>query len=137
MPITVPEDALPETYVATLKARREWGGEALNRAATIEIQVGTPAPTTFVVKTGRCDACHTGSTGLPNLLHGLNNRRACLSCHSSLAFEPDAATDIRIHEIHDRSDRFASLANINDCAKWRLTPPNDQARGLLGNRARR
>jgi predicted CXXCH cytochrome family protein len=133
VPITIPEDALPGTYVATLKSRREWGGEALNRAVTIEIQVGTPTPTTFVAKTGRCDACHTGSSSLPNLLHGLNDRRTCFSCHSSLAFEPDAAIDIRAHVVHDRSDRFNSLANINNCAKCHLTPPDGPARGLLGN----
>jgi len=137
VPITIPEDALPGTYVATLKARREWGGEALNRAVTIEIQVGTSTPTTFVAKTGRCDTCHTGPSALPNLLHGLSDRRACFSCHSSLAFEPDAATDIRAHTVHGRSDRFKSLANINNCATCHLTPPNGPARGLLGNEGRR
>jgi hypothetical protein len=137
VPITIPEDALPGTYVAALKARREWGGEALKRAVTIEIQVGTATPTTFVAKTGRCDTCHTGSSRLSNLLHGLSDRRACFSCHSSLAFEPDAAIDIRVHEVHDRSDRFKSLANINDCATCHLTPPNGPARGLLGNEGRR
>src|SRR5262249_14019723 len=36
---TIPNDALPGTYVAAIKARREFGGEALNRATTAEIQV--------------------------------------------------------------------------------------------------
>lgn len=43
VPITIPADALPGTYVATLKARREWAGEALNRAVTREIKWG-PRP---------------------------------------------------------------------------------------------
>src|SRR6266511_2342763 len=96
VPITIPEDSLPGTYVAALKAGREWGGEALKRAVTIEIQGGNARPTTFV-----------------------------------------AAIDIRVHEVHDRSDRFNSLSNINDCAKCHLTPPNGPARGLLGNEGRR
>jgi predicted CXXCH cytochrome family protein len=131
VPITIPADAVPGTYVATLKARREWGGEALNRAVTREIQVGTATPTPFVAKTGGCNTCHTGASSLPNLLHGLADRRACYSCHSSLAFEPDAAIDIRVHTVHDRSDRFASLASINNCALCHLTPPTGPARGRL------
>jgi hypothetical protein len=129
--MTIPREALPGTYVATLKARREWGGEALNRAVTREIQVGTAAPTPFVAKTGPCNTCHTGPSSLPNLLHGLADRRACFACHSSLAFEPDAAIDIRIHTVHDRSDRFASLASINSCGLCHLTPPTGPARGLI------
>jgi hypothetical protein len=132
VPITIPDDALPGTYIATLKARREWGGEALNRAVTSEIQVGNATPTMFTAKTGRCNTCHTGPSSLPKLLHGLGDRRACFSCHSSLVFEPDAAIDIRVHTVHDRSQRFRSLANINDCAQCHLTPPDGPARGLLG-----
>ena len=129
--ITIPDDALAGTYVAALKARREWGGEALNRAVTREIQIGTAAPTPFVAKTGPCNTCHTGSSTLPNLLHGLGDRRACFACHSALAFEPDAPIDIRVHTVHDRSDRFASIGEITNCALCHLTPPTGPARGLL------
>jgi hypothetical protein len=131
VPVTIPKDALPGTYIATLKSRREWGGEALNRAVTIDIQIGTAIPSVFEAKTGPCNTCHTGPSSLPKLLHGLADRRACFSCHSSLAFEPDAAIDIRVHEIHDRSDRFRSLADIHNCATCHLTPPDGPARGLL------
>lgn len=130
VPITIPADALPGTYVATLKARREWGGEAINRAVTREIQIGTATPTPYVAKTGGCNTCHTGASSLPNLLHGLADRRACYSCHSALAFEPDAAIDIRVHTVHDRSDRFASLASITSCGLCHLTPPSGPARGI-------
>jgi hypothetical protein len=129
--ITIPGDALAGTYVAALKARREWGGEALNRAVTREIQVGSAAPTPFVAKTGPCNTCHTGPTSLANRLHGLADRRACFACHSALAFEPDAAIDIRVHTVHDRSRRFASIASIRNCALCHLTPPTGPARGLL------
>lgn len=130
VPITIPADALPGTYVATLKARREWGGEALNRAVTREIQVGTATSTPFVAKTGPCNTCHTGASALPNLLHGLADRRACYSCHSALAFEPDAAIDIRVHTVHDRSERFASLGSITNCGLCHLTTPTGPARGI-------
>jgi hypothetical protein len=130
VPITIPADALPGTYVATLKARREWGGEALNRAVTREIQIGTAAPTPFVAKTGPCNTCHSGASALPSLLHGLADRRACYSCHSALAFEPDAPIDIRVHTVHDRSERFASLGSITNCGLCHLTPPTGPARGL-------
>jgi predicted CXXCH cytochrome family protein len=132
VPITIPNDALPGTYIAALKARREWGGEALNRAVTIDLQLGTATPSVFVAKTGPCNTCHIGPSSLENLLHGLSDRRVCFSCHSSLAFEPDAAIDMRVHEIHDRSDRFRSLADIRECSTCHLTPPAGPARGVLG-----
>ncbi len=121
--------------MAALKARREWGGEALNRAVTLEIQVGTATPTPFVAKTGPCNTCHTGPSSLPNRLHGLGDRRACFACHSPLAFEPDAAIDIRVHMVHDRSDRFAAMGKITHCALCHLTPPTGLARGLLSHSA--
>jgi predicted CXXCH cytochrome family protein len=128
---TLPRNALPGTYVAALKARREWGGEALKRAVTREIQVGTASPAPFVARTGPCNTCHAGASRLPNLLHGLDDRRTCFACHSSLAFEPDAAIDIRVHAVHARSERFAALGKITNCALCHLTPPAGPARGLL------
>lgn len=128
---TIPNDALSGTYVAAIKARREFGGEALNRATTTTIQVGTTTLASFMAQTGRCDSCHTGPTDFSNVLHGGADRRACFSCHASLEVEPDNALDIRVHMVHDRSDRF--LADINDCATCHLVPPDGPARGLLGD----
>src|SRR5205085_1767983 len=82
-------DAIGGTYVAALKARREWGGEALNRATTISVPVG-PAATDFVAKTGGCNACHTGASAFASVLHGISDRRGRYACHASLAIEPDA-----------------------------------------------
>src|SRR5690606_13513398 len=45
--LTIPGDALPGTYVLAVKARRDFQGEALNRASTLSIQVGSPNPTSF------------------------------------------------------------------------------------------
>jgi hypothetical protein len=128
---TIPADAMPGTYVVAMKARREFGGEALNRAATVTIQVGTTTPSLFTARTGNCTNCHTGQRDLGLILHGITDRRACFSCHASLDVEADNALDIRVHEVHDRSERFP--ADIRNCALCHLTPVSGPARGLLGN----
>jgi hypothetical protein len=75
--LAIPDEALPGTYVAAVKARRDYAGEALNRAATISIQVGTATPTQYTLSRIACTTCHTGPSELRRLLHGLNDRRAC------------------------------------------------------------
>ena len=128
--LVIPPDALAGTYVAALKARRDFGGEALNRAATIKLQVGTAMATAFNPSTGSCQTCHTGPSALGRVLHGLSDRSACYSCHAALAVEPDSALDIRVHMVHDRSARFPG--EMTNCALCHLTPPGGPARGLLG-----
>jgi len=126
---TIPSDAEPGTYLAAIKARRDFAGEALNRGDTVEIQVGQSAPTTFTPET-TCVSCHSEErTSFAALLHGLDDRRACFGCHASLGIEFDNALDIRVHTIHDRSDRFE--ADIHDCALCHLTPPEGPQRGVL------
>lgn len=126
---TIPDDAEPGTYIAAVKARRDYAGEALNRGATIEIQIGQAAPTVFTPSTA-CDSCHSGErTDFGTLLHGLDDRRACFGCHASLGIEFDNALDIRVHAIHDRSNRFD--ADIHDCGVCHLTPPDGPQRGVL------
>jgi hypothetical protein len=120
----IPSDALPGTYVVAVKARREFGGEALNRGTTTELQVGTATLSTFVSLTGHCDSCHSGASAFSKVLHGVSDRRACFACHASLAFEPDGALDIRVHEVHDRSNRFP--ADINACSTCHLTDRPDR-----------
>lgn len=128
---TIPPDAVPGTYVVAAKARREFGGEALNRATTANIQVGTATPSLFAQKTGNCTNCHTGQRDLGLILHGITDRRACFSCHASLDVEPDNALDIRVHAVHDRSERFPG--DIRNCALCHLTPVSGTVRGVLGN----
>lgn len=128
--LTIPADAQPGTYIAAIKARREWGGEALNRGATVSIQVGSATPTSFVPKTGHCNDCHTERSSLAVINHGLGDRRSCFGCHASLSFEPDNALDFRVHFVHSRSDRFPG--NVNDCSTCHLTPPNGPPRGFPG-----
>jgi hypothetical protein len=127
---TIPEDAEPGTYIAAVKARRDYAGEALNRGATLAFQVGQAEPTVFTPQT-TCNSCHNQQdrTDFGTILHGIDDRRACFGCHASLGIEFDNALDIRVHTIHDRSDRFE--ADINDCSLCHLTPPSGPARGIL------
>ena len=127
--MTLPKNALPGTYIAAIKARRNFGGEALNRAAVTAFQVGTNEPTGFTPKTGNCETCHSGATALGNVLHGVSDRRACFGCHMALSFERDNALDVRVHAIHSRSRRFA--ADVQKCSVCHLTPTTGPARGLL------
>jgi hypothetical protein len=127
---TIPADAEPGTYIAAVKARRDFAGEALNRGATLAFQVGQAQPTQFVAQT-QCSSCHNQQdrTDFGSVLHGIDDRRACFGCHSSLGIEFDNALDIRVHAIHDRSDRFD--ANISDCSLCHTTPPSGPQRGVL------
>ncbi|HWZ90449.1 MAG TPA: hypothetical protein VNW92_16410, partial [Polyangiaceae bacterium] len=117
------------TYVGAVKARREFAGEALNRAGSVDFQVGQAEPTSFIPKTA-CTTCHAQErTQFATILHGIGDRRACFGCHSSLGIEFDNALDIRVHTIHDRSDRFG--ADVRTCTNCHLTTPDGPARGLL------
>jgi hypothetical protein len=130
--LTIPADALPGTYVLAIKARREFGGEALNRATTREIQVGTASHTTFTPKVGNCKQCHDGPSAFGKVLHGMTDFRSCYACHAALAFEPDGLLDWRVHNVHDRSGRFKALGgNVRNCILCHLTPPAEPAKGLL------
>lgn len=130
--VPVPADALPGTYVLALKARREFGGEALNRTATIDIQVGSANLTTYSPKVGHCNRCHDGPTGFAKILHGVTDFRACYTCHAATTVEPDGLLDLRVHFVHDRSARFRSVGgDIHNCTLCHLTPPGGPAKGLL------
>jgi hypothetical protein len=131
--LVIPADALPGTYVVAIKARRNFGGETLNRAKTLSVQVGTAIVTSFSPKTGNCNDCHHGPSRFEKILHGISDRRACFACHASITTEPDGALDIRVHEIHDRSERFRSVGgDVQKCGLCHLVPPTAPARGLLG-----
>ena len=129
--LKVPADAQPGTYVAAVKSRRIFGGEALNRAGVAFFQVSTTAATTFKPTTGHCESCHQGATAFGNVLHGVADRRACYGCHMGLSFEPDNALDFRVHSIHSRSRRFG--ADVQKCSVCHLSPVTGPARGLLAH----
>lgn len=128
--LTLPADAEPGTYVAALKARRDWGGEALNRGFSLTVQVGSPTPTVFTPTTGHCNSCHEDRSALSIVNHGLGDRSTCFSCHASLSTEPDNALDVRVHFVHSRSERFPG--DVNVCSTCHLTPPSGPARGFPG-----
>jgi hypothetical protein len=128
----LPADSQPGTYIAVFKARRDYGGEALNRVAEIEFQVGqseASPPTHFT--TGHCEDCHTGRSDFGSILHGVSDRRACFGCHPTLGFEPDHALDCRVHTIHTRSHRFP--ANPYECSTCHLEQPTGVPRCFPGN----
>jgi hypothetical protein len=132
VPFVLPANSQPGTYIGVYKARRDYGGEALNRVAEIEFQVGQSQPsppTTFT--TGHCEDCHAGATDFGSILHGISDRRACFGCHPTLGFEPDHALDCRVHDIHTRSNRFPG--NPYDCSTCHLQQPTGPARCFPGN----
>ena len=124
---TIPTDAMPGTYVAAVKARREFGGEALNRGAILNVQVGTANTTPAAAKVGECQECHEGRSDLRVLLHGLPDRRPCAGCHNGSTFV--GAYDIRVHTIHDRTNRFGE--NVRECGICHLQNPTGPARGIV------
>ena len=122
----LPTDALPGTYVVALKARREFGGEAINRGAMLTIQVGS------TVKTGpspkfRCNDCHEGRSSFSSILHGLPDTRPCAACHTASTFI--GAFDNRVHTIHDRSNRFDE--NVTECRVCHTSTPTAPANGIV------
>jgi len=124
---TVPANAKPGTYVVTFKARRDYGGEALNRTSATEIQVGQAAVSAGPkFNTGNCNSCHKGESSFAKILHGTDDARLCFGCHSQLGFEPNHALDCRVHKIHSRSNRFP--ADFNNCSTCHLDKPTGPAR---------
>ncbi len=124
----VPADALPGTYVAVVKGRREYRGEALNRGATFQFQVGQTATSVFTPTT-QCSSCHgQPATSLGTVLHGIDDRATCYTCHSSLAIEIDNRLDYRVHRVHALSDRYPG--SVNTCSTCHTTPPTGPALGL-------
>lgn len=130
MPLTIPVDAAPGTYLFAIKARRDYGGEALNRTGVVEIQVGQAAHTGFT-PTVRCTSCHQTIPGaeFDRILHGVSDQRTCYGCHASLGIEFDNAIDIRVHTIHDRSDRYPR--SMSECSACHVSTPAGPARGVL------
>lgn len=124
---TLPLDAKPGTYVAALKARREFSGEALNRGAVLDLQVGTASTTPAASRIGGCEDCHEGRAAFTQILHGLPDRRPCAGCHNGSTFI--GAYDQRVHTIHDRSNRFDE--NVRECAVCHLDSPTGPARGIV------
>ncbi len=127
---TIPADAEAGTYVVALKARRDFGGQTLNRGAVARVQVGTTTTTAWEPTTGNCNTCHVGETSLAETLHGIDDRETCFACHTALDFEPDSKLNYRVHYIHTRSDRFN--ADPYDCSTCHLTPPQGAPLGFPG-----
>jgi len=120
----VPADAVPGTYLMTLKGRRTYLGQDVPYTRTIEIQVGSPVHTVATLTTGPCNSCHSGPSALGRVLHGNDNRAACAGCHAPLGFELEGPIYVRTHFIHSRSRRFESP--LTECATCHLTAASIQ-----------
>jgi len=123
---TLPPDSAPGTYYAVLKGRRTYLGQDIPESEVLEIQVGTPTPTSPALTTGKCNSCHEPGSGgdLDRALHGLDNRAACTSCHAPLSFELEGPVYVRTHFIHSRSNRFD--ANLKKCKNCHNDKPSIQ-----------
>lgn len=112
----IPANAVPGTYLVTVKGRRVYMGEDIPASKTIEIQVGTTQHTVPTLTTGPCNSCHSDGGELSSVLHANDNRAACAGCHTPLGFELEGPIFVRVHFIHSRSNRFdADLAQCNKC----------------------
>ena len=115
----IPANAVPGTYLVTVKGRRVYMGEDVPASTTIEVQVGTTQHTAAALTTGPCNSCHSQGGELGSVLHGNDNRAACSGCHTPLGFELEGPVFVRVHFIHSRSDRFG--ADLALCSKCHLT----------------
>ncbi len=115
----LPDDALPGTYLVTVKGRRTYMSEDVPFSRTVEIQVGTKQHTQANLGTGPCNSCHTGPSALGKILHANDNRAACNSCHVPLGFELEGPVFVRTHFIHSRTERLG--APKDKCASCHLT----------------
>lgn len=123
--VTVPADAQPGTWLATVKARRVWEGEPVQAAASVKFQVGSATSTSYAPHMSGCASCHYGQSSLAVVGHGLDagdhERPECLTCHTSgysAWFEPDAGFDKRMSFIHLLSQRFFSMGGTAAGVTW-------------------
>lgn len=118
---TLPEDAQPGTYKIVMKARRSYLGQEIPAAKVIEIQVGSPTPTSKTLDTGPCTSCHSGGSSLSVIGHAIsaNDRDTCTTCHGPLIFEPETPVYVRTHFIHSRTNRLN--ARLEKCENCHLT----------------
>jgi len=122
--VQLPANATPGTYRLTTKARRVYQGEDIAFTRTIEVQVGTAAPTSKTLETGNCQTCHTEGGSLAAVLHRNPNRGTCYGCHAPLGVEYDAPIHARVHFIHSRSNRVD--AEVKQCDTCHLTAASIQ-----------
>jgi hypothetical protein len=122
IPVQLPEDAAPGTYVAIVKAHRQFFGERTSKTNAFFFQVGQAEPTSYPNRVGNCQICHRGVLSLDNLRHGLsaNHVEACKTCHGvPIPDDAEGRISQKIHQIHFRSPKYP-LAK-NDCTVCHLT----------------
>ncbi len=111
---TLPADAESGTWIAGVKARREWEGEPALTGGVIKVQVGQTAKTYFpgfpVAGLEPCTDCHSGGMDLKKSSHGFDLDAVaaqCVACHTDgYYFEPDAGIGERLVYLHAQSNRL-------------------------------
>lgn len=111
----IPANAEPGTYLVTVKSRRVYLGEDLAASRTVEIQVGTPEHTRAKLTTGNCETCHTEGGELGKVLHAIDDRSTCATCHAPLSFELEGPVAVRTHFVHSRGRFDAPLEKCSTC----------------------
>ena len=119
-PVTLPADAKPGTYVAVLRANRQFMGERVAKGTTVFFQVGSTQKTTYPNEVGNCQICHRGVLSLDNLRHGfsVDHVESCKLCHQGGSDNP-GRTQVEMHQIHMRSNKYT--ADKSDCTMCHLS----------------
>lgn len=114
-PIQLDPNAPAGTYVALLKAHREFNGERTSKLTAAFFQVGQAQPTSYPGRVGNCQICHRGVLSLDNLRHGLSvdHVEACKACHTQVFDDIGGQVKVEIHQIHFRSLKYPQPKN--DC----------------------
>ncbi|WP_309895704.1 hypothetical protein [Archangium sp.] len=120
VPVTLPLDAKPGTYVATLRANRQFMGERVAKGITAFFQVGQTQKTTYPNEIGNCQICHRGVLSLDNLRHGysVDDVESCKLCHQGSSDTP-GRMQVEMHQLHMRSPKYS--ADKADCTICHLT----------------
>jgi len=120
VPVTLPMDAKPGTYVAVLRANRQFMGERVAKGSNVLFQVGQTQKTTYPNQVGNCQICHRGVLSLDNLRHGISvdHVESCKLCHTNSSDNP-GRMHVEVHQIHMGSQKYS--ADKADCTMCHLT----------------
>lgn len=118
--VTLPADAEPGTYVAMIRASRQFMGERVSKGNAFFFQVGQKEVTSYPNRVGNCQTCHRGVVSLDNLRHGfsVDNVESCKGCHMAASDQPGRIQE-EVHRIHMTSNKFQQ--NKADCRFCHLT----------------
>ena len=120
IPVTLPPNAQPGTYVAIVKANRYFLGERITRTTSVFFQVGKAEFSGYPNRVGNCQICHRGVLSMENLRHGasVDHVESCKVCHNMNVDNPGRIAPL-VHDIHFNSTSYK--ADKSDCTLCHLT----------------